>query len=403
MVLTDTAKIAEALSRGVAEIIDRDRLEKRLASGEQLRVKLGIDPTSPHIHLGRSVPLLKMRDLQQLGHRAVLIVGDFTGVIGDTSDKESERPMLERGVIEENKKNYFAQIGTLVDLDAAELHYNSQWLEGLTYRDIGEHADQFSVADFIARDNIRRRLDAGARVSLREVLYPLMQGYDSVAVKADVELGGVDQRFNLLAGRTLQEHAGQPPQAIIMTTFPIEGTDGRKMSSSLGNTINFGDEPNDMYGKVMRVRDELIQRYFEVLTRVPCDEVQKLKTSLTAGTAGTTGNNLRDAKMRLAREIVTLYHGVQAARDAEAVFVEVFQKGATPEDTKEISVPRGTLLLDALVMEHILPSKSEARRLLDAGGVRNADTGERLEDQHTRITEPITLKVGKRMFVRLIP
>src|SRR3990167_7492449 len=245
----------EILTRGVSEVIGQKDLESKLASRTKLRVKLGIDPTSPDLHLGRSVPLLKMRDFQKLGHKAVMIVGDFTGVIGDTSDKDSERPMLDHLVIEENKKNYFTQVGKIIDLDQAELRYNSEWLESLTYREIGEHADQFSVADFIARENIKRRLDSGKRVSLREVLYPLMQGYESVAVNSDVELGGVDQRFNLLAGRTLQEHFKQEPQHVVMTTFPVEGTDGRKMSSSWGNTINFNDIPSDMYGKIMSVRD----------------------------------------------------------------------------------------------------------------------------------------------------
>src|SRR3989338_6479351 len=215
-VVADEKKIHELLSRGVSEVVVKEQLHKKLLSGERLRVKLGIDPTSPDLHIGRSIPLLKLRDFQQLGHQVVLIVGDFTAVIGDTSDKDAERPMLSQETIEKNKKSYFEQAGKILDLSQVEMRYNSEWLKPLNYRQIGEHADLFSVADFIARENIALRLKAGKRVSLRELLYPLMQGYDSVAVTADVELGGTDQKFNLLAGRVLQEHFGQEPQNVVI-------------------------------------------------------------------------------------------------------------------------------------------------------------------------------------------
>src|SRR3989338_2780430 len=317
--------IEELLTRGVSEVIGQKDLESKVTSGAKLRVKLGIDPTSPDLHLGRSVQLLKMRDFQKLGHQAILIVGDFTGVVGDTSDKDSERPMLDQNIIEENKKNYFTQIGKVIDLEKTELRYNSEWLEPLTYREIVEHADQFSISDFIARDNIKRRLDEGKRVSLREVLYPLMQGYDSVAVKADVELGGVDQRFNLLAGRTLQEHFGQEPQSIIMTMFPIMGLDGRKMSSSWGNTINFEDESVEMYGKIMSMVDTEIRNYLEVCTRLPLEEVGEIIKL-----------HPKEAKMRLAFEITKIYHGEESARKAQENFEEAFAQGWTPKDIKTV-------------------------------------------------------------------
>lgn len=390
---TDPQKIDELLGRGVTELIHQESIREKLASGRRLRVKLGIDPTSPNLHLGRSVPLLKMRDFQELGHQVVLIVGDFTGVIGDTSDKESERPMLSREIIEENKQSYLAQIGTILDLDRVEFRYNSEWLGGLDYNAIGEHADQFSVADFIARENIKRRLDAGKRVSLREVLYPLMQGYDSVAVEADIEIGGVDQRFNLLAGRTLQEHFGQTPQDLVMTTFPIEGLDGRKMSSSWGNTINFTAAPEDMYGKVMSVHDDLIVKYLTVLTRVPLVEVEEIARALEQGA------NPRDAKMRLAREIVTLYHDADAAQEAEEAFVGTFQKGQLPEEIEEVMREGGESYADALVRLGIVASKSELTRLLRDGGVRDAETGEKYEELPD--APGVTLKLGKRRFVRL--
>src|SRR3989338_4963827 len=239
---TDSKKLQDLLTRGVHEIIGRETLENKLASGNTLCVKLGIDPTSPNLHLGRSIPLLKLRDFQELGHKIVFIIGDFTGVIGDTSDKESERPMLAKDVVAENMRQYAKQAGKIIDLEKCEVRYNSEWLGKLTYAEIGDQADAFSVAEFIARENIRRRLDAGTRVSLREMLYPLMQGYDSVAIDADVEVGGTDQRFNLFAGRVLQEKYKKEPQAI-MTNPLVAGTDGRKMSSSWGNTVNIINAP----------------------------------------------------------------------------------------------------------------------------------------------------------------
>ena len=369
-------EIQELLTRGVAEVIDQKNLEKKLASGKKLRVKLGIDPTSPNLHLGRSVPLLKMRDFQKLGHQLVLIVGDFTGVIGDTSDKESERPMLSKETIEENKKSYFEQVGKIIDLDKAELRYNSEWLEGLGYRDVSEHADKFSLSDIIARDNIKRRLDAGKRVSLREALYPLMQGYDSVAVEADVEIGGVDQRFNLLAGRTLQTHFKQEPQDLVITTFPINGLDGRKMSSSWGNTINFNDEASDMYGKLMSLVDTEVKNYFALCTRLPLEEVEEVMKL-----------HPKEAKMRLAHEIVKMYHGEDGAKEAERGFEEAFSKGGVPEDIKTVEVSKETPLVEVLLQEGLVTSKTEYSRLDKAGAIKEI--------------EPGIYRIGKHRFIKI--
>jgi tyrosyl-tRNA synthetase len=389
---------SELLSRGVVEVLGEDELHERLARGEKLRIKLGIDPTSTHVHLGRSVALLKLRDFQQLGHTVVFIVGDFTGVIGDTSDKESERPMLDQATVDENKQAYLAQVGKLIDLSTAEFHYNSEWLGKLTYREIGEHADQFSVADFIARENIRKRLEAGKRVSLREMLYPLMQGYDSVAVRADVELGGTDQRFNILAGRTLESHFEMPPQAVIMNPL-IPGLDGRKMSSSWGNTINLDDEPVDMYGKLMSLRDELVPTYFELCTRVDRTDLATQAQELAQGT-----RHPRDVKMRLAREIVTLYHGAEAAIAAEAAFVHTFQNKQTPDEMLEVHALAGAGLADTLKDAGVVASGSEWRRLVDGGGVYHVDNDQatRVTDVHERVHGPMTVKIGKRRFVRII-
>ncbi len=392
MVSTDPKKIDELLSRGIVEVIHEADLRKKLESGMQLRVKLGIDPTSPNLHIGRAIVLLKLRDFQELGHQVVFIVGDFTAVIGDTSDKDSERPMLAREIIEENKRSYLEQVAKLIDIDKAEFSYNSEWLGPLDYNQIGEHADQFSVADFIARENIKKRLDAGKRVSLREVLYPLMQGYDSVAVRADVELGGTDQRFNLLAGRVLQEHFGQEPQNIVIGPL-INGLDGRKMSSSWGNTINLTAEPKDMYGKMMSLNDDAIVTYFELCTRVPMTEVDEIKKALA------DGQNPRDIKMRLAREIVTLYHDANAAQKAEEAFVSTFQKGAVPEEVDEVVRREGETYADALVRLSVVASKGELSRLLSAGAVSDAQTGEKYD----KLPEAsgATLKIGKRRFVKL--
>ena len=391
-VSTDEQKITELLSRGVEEVIQRERVEQRLRSGTQLRIKLGIDPTSPHIHLGRTVPLLKLRDFQKLGHKIIFIVGDFTGVIGDTSDKDSERPMLSEEAVEENKKNYFAQVAKILDIDEVEFRYNTEWLGPLTYKEIALHADAFSVSDFIARDNIKRRLDAGKRVSLREVLYPLMQGYDSVAIHADIEIGGTDQRFNILAGRALQEKFGQEPQGIVTTPL-INGTDGRKMSSSWGNTITIGMEPTDMYGKVMSMADSELITYFTICTRVPLTEVSEMEQAIKDGA------NPRDIKMKLAHEIVRMYHGDDLAAKSESAFIETFQKGHIPDDIPEIAAP----YVENLVRHGIIPSKTELRRLLEAGGVREADTEVKLTEFPNTVPEPLILKIGKRRFVKLLP
>jgi len=390
--------IQNLLTRGVSEVIGAEHLKKRLAAGDTLRIKLGIDPTSPHVHLGRTVALLKLQDFQRMGHTPVFIVGDFTGVIGDTSDKESERPMLTQEVIEENKKQYLAQVEKIIDLEKAEFHYNSEWLTKLTYKEIGEHANQFSVADFIARENIHKRLTAGKRVSLREVLYPLMQGYDSVAVHADVEVGGTDQRFNMLAGRTLLTHYNKQPQSIIMGPL-MPGLDGRKMSSSWGNTINVDDAADDMYGKVMSLHDDLVGTYFELCTRVPMSDVRNTMAQVAGGTL-----HPKDAKMKLAREVVTLYHGAAAADEAETHFQQVFREGRLPEEIQEFRTTQNTPLIDVLVTAGVISSRSEFRRLLDGGAIHSmsADGTTRIMDANTKIITPAVFKVGKRRFIRVV-
>lgn len=391
----DSEKIQEILTRGVAEVIDPTKLKEKLLAGKKLRIKYGIDPTGKHIHLGRAVALLKLRAFQELGHTIVFIVGDFTGVIGDTSDKESERPMLSKKEVKENMKTYVAQAKKILAPKNLEIHYNSKWLGKLRYGDIGEQADTFSLADFISRDNIKKRLTKGERISLREVLYPMMQGYDSVAVRADVEVGGNDQKFNMLAGRKMQERRKLAPQDIIMTNI-IEGTDGRKMSSSWGNTINLLDKPDDMFGKVMRIPDSLITQYFIHCTRLPVGEVEKIQNELASGT-----KNPRDAKLSLAKEIVTLYHGDKKAVEAKENFIRTFSKQGTPENLKETVVRKGTPLSEIAQEENLIQSKTEWRRLVSDGAVEEAATGEKIKSHDAVAERDGIFKIGKRRFLKI--
>jgi tyrosyl-tRNA synthetase len=378
---TDEKKVDELLTRGVSEVIVKEDLRKKLLSGIPLRVKLGIDPTSPDLHIGRAIPLLKLRDFQELGHHIILIIGDFTAVIGDTSDKDAERPMLSQEVIEKNKKTYFEQAGKILDLSLVEMRYNSEWLRPLNYRQIGEHADLFSVSDFISRDVIARRLEAGKRVSLRELLYPLMQGYDSVAVKADVELGGMDQKFNVLAGRPLQEHFGQEPQQVVLNPL-IDGLDGTKMSSSKGNVIALTAVPADMYGKVMSMSDTQVQTYFELCTRVSMSEV-----------ADIVKQHPKEAKMRLAREIVSMYYSKETAATVEADWQRTFSQGGVPADAPVVVVAPKTALRD--IVKDI--STSELRRLVEHGAV-SVVGGEKISSIDTEVG-PGTLRIGKHRFL----
>ncbi|MEK7613343.1 MAG: tyrosine--tRNA ligase [Patescibacteria group bacterium] len=391
-VISDEKKIDELLSRGVAEALpSHDSLKKLLMSGERLRIKLGVDPTGERLHLGHSVPLLKLRDFQELGHTIVFIVGDFTAVIGDTSDKESERPMLSQGDIKKNMVTWKSQVGKILDLSKTEFRRNSEWLGKLTYREIGEHADLFSVADFTARENIKRRLEQGKRVSLREVLYPLMQGYDSVAVKADVELGGSDQRFNLLAGRTLQEHFKQTPQHVLTFSL-ITDASGKKLSKTGSATAYVSDSPDDLFGKTMSIPDDLTRQYFISMTRVPLGEVEQL-----------LAGHPRDAKLALAHELVRMYHGARLADESKENFLKTFSQKEIPTDAPMCTIQAGQTVADALLAAGVIASKSEFRRLLDAGGVKIAGTEEKLTSNSLeKISTGTTLRLGKHQFVKII-
>ena len=385
--------IDELLTRSVDSVVDKNRLRKRLLAGEKLRVKLGIDPTSPHIHLGRSVPLLKLRAFQKLGCKIVLIIGDFTGVIGDTSDKTSERPMLSSKEVKQNLKTYIQQFGKLVDVKKTEVQYNSKWLGKLSYWEVCVQADLFSLNEFSARTNIKTRIEKGGRVSLRETLYPLMVGFDSVKVKADVEIGGVDQWFNLLAGRTLQKHYGQEPQDIL-TTALVEGLDGRKMSSSWGNTINLTDEPQEMYGKIMSMTDALIIPYFLHCTEVSMPQIRAYEQRLK-----TDGSNPRDVKADLAFVVTELYWGSRLAQQAKEYFNAVIRDKKIPNqlNTKKV---RSHSLVDVLVETGLVGSKSEARRVIEQGGVQV--DGQPAVQPDQAVASGSVIQKGKRNFVKIL-
>ncbi len=388
----DKQQINDLLTRGVEEVIEKEKLGEKLRNGQQLRVKLGIDPTSPNIHIGRSIPLLKLRDFQELGHKIVLIIGDFTGVIGDTSDKESERPMLQEEQVRKNMEGYIRQASKIIDIDKCEIHYNSEWLGKLGYNELCKQADVFSLSDFISRENISKRLSAGKRISLRELLYPLMQGYDSVAVRADIEVGGTDQKFNLLAGRELQRHYNQAPQDIITNPL-IEGLDGRKMSSSWGNVVNLFDTPNDMYGKIMSLKDEFIIKYFTLTTRVDLGTIKQYQKMLDGGA------NPRDVKMKLAFELVRFYHSEADAKKAEEYFVSTFTKKEIPTETPKFK-PEKYDVISVLVESKLVTSKSEARRAVEQGGVKI--DGITIENVKHIVSSGSILQKGKMHFIQIL-
>jgi len=391
MLKKSSKKITELLTRGVDEIIVKDNLVKKINSGKKLRIKLGIDPTSPNLHIGRSINLLKLRDFQELGHKVVLIIGDFTGQIGDTSDKESERPMLQEKEVKKNMKNYVDQAGKIINIKKCEIRYNSTWLKKLKYKEIGAQADSFSVAEFITRENIRRRLDKGKRVSLRECLYPLMQGYDSVAVKADVELGGTDQRFNLLAGRKMQPSYGQEPQNIMICPL-IEGTDGRKMSSSWGNAITLTEKPNEMFGKVMSIKDDLIIKYFTLATRVPMEEVKKYGREIKKG------KNPRDYKLILAEKIVEFYHSKKDAQKAKEYFIKTFSKKEIPKNIKVFNA-KVKVIDEVLVNSDGCKSKKEVYRLVNQGGIKI--NGKKVTSAKEKVKSGDIIQKGNRFFLKI--
>jgi tyrosyl-tRNA synthetase len=380
-------KIEEILSRGVEEIIEKEHLRKQLLSGKKLRIKHGIDPTGPKIHIGRSTQFLKLKDFQELGHRIILIIGDFTARIGDASDKQAMRRPLSKEEIRGNIKGYIEQIGKILDVKKVELHYNSEWLEKLTAWELLSLAMKFTAQQTIQRRNFKERWNQQKPIGLHELDYPLLQGLDSVKVKADVELGGFDQLFNLKIGREVQKIFGQKPQDII-TLKMLCGLDGRKMSTSWGNVINILDDPKEQFGKIMSMKDELILDYFELCTRVPLEEIKKLPP--------------REQKARLAKEIISIYHGKKAADLAEKEFNRVFKEGKLPSKISKIKIKEKSLnILDLLTKAKLAPSKLEAKRLIEQGGVKIDGQLQKDWKKDIEMRKGTVVQVGKRRFAEI--
>jgi len=395
----------ELLRRGTTEIISEADLAEKLKLGRPLRVKLGVDPTVAHVTLGWAVVLRKLRDFQRLGHTAVLIIGDFTAQIGDPSGKSKTRPQLTREQVEANVAAVSEQVYKILDPAKTEITYNKDWLGKMTFEDVIRLTSRYTVARILERDDFSNRLAEQKPVAMHEILYPLCQGYDSVEVKADIELGGNDQKFNNLVGRNLMAQYGMEPQVVMLSPLLV-GLDGKeKMSQSLGNFISVIDTPNDMYGKTMSIPDHLLENWFELCTDVPMDEARDLVAK-----AGSGEVNPRDVKMRLAREIVTLYHGADAATAADNYFIETFSKRVNPvESADEVDIPEasiheGTVSLPALIVAlGGADSNSNAKKLMQAGAV--SFDGEKASDLTWRPTPAElsgkVLKVGKHFFKRL--
>ena len=390
-------QIAE-LSRGTDEVLPEDGLEAKLKQGRPLIIKAGFDPTAPDLHIGHTVLINKMRQFQQLGHEVVFLIGDFTGMIGDPSGKNATRPPLSTEQIQANAETYEAQIFKILDEDKTRVEFNSTWMGDMDAAGLIKLAARHTVARMLERDDFNKRYKSGQSISIHEFLYPLVQGYDSVALKADVELGGTDQKFNLLVGRQLQQDYGQEPQ-IVMTTPLLEGLDGvQKMSKSLDNYIGITEAPGEMFGKIMSISDDLMWRYFEVLSFRSLDDIAGLKTAVA------DGMNPRDAKFELGVEIVARFHDDAAAEAAKQEFISRFQQGAMPDEIPEKSLDsqEGQLGLAHLLKgADLVSSTSEAFRMIKQGAVKI--DGERVEDRSLQIKAGSThiYQVGKRKFARV--
>ena len=383
----------QTIRRGSNELIVEEELAKKLASGRKLRVKLGLDPTAPDLHLGHTVVINKLRDFQSLGHQVQFLIGDFTGMIGDPSGKNQTRPPLTREEILANARSYQDQVFKILDAERTQILFNSEWSDKLGAEGMIRLASRYTVARLLERDDFSKRFRGGQPIAVHELLYPLMQGYDSVAMKADVELGGTDQKFNLLVGRELQKDYGQEPQCVL--TMPLlEGLDGRdKMSKSLGNYVGIAEPPQEMFGKLMSISDELMWRYIELLSFEPPASVARWKNE-----------HPRDVKVAFAKEIVARFHSPAAARAAEAEFEQRFRHGVLPQDMPEVTLqsPAGGLpIAQLLKLARLAASASEAVRAIEQGGVRI--DGERVTDRNLRLApgRTLTVQVGKRKFARV--
>ena len=395
------------LRKGTVEIIGEEELRKKLSLAEiwslegkpvePLRVKLGADPTAPDIHLGHTVVLRKLRAFQELGHTVIFLIGDFTGLIGDPSGKNTTRPQLTREEINANAETYKTQIFKLLDPEKTEIRFNSEWMDKLGSDGFVRLASHVTVKQILERDDFEKRLAENRPLALHEVLYPLVMAYDSVALEADVELGGTDQKFNMLMGRNLQREYGQEPQVVVIMPL-LEGTDGvQKMSKSLGNYIGINETPQEMFGKVMSISDELMWRYYELLTDLRPQEINALRAATDAGE-----RNPRDLKVELAKRIITDFHSAPAAQAAEDEFNRIFKRREAPDEIEERTVKAGGWKLSRLLVETALAaSMGEARRLIEQGGVR-VEGERRAEDEiNVAAGQTLLLQVGKRRFLRV--
>lgn len=387
--------IDDILDRGVANIISsKEDLKKKLLGEKPLKIYMGIDPTATHIHLGHAFPLRKLQKLSEMGHEVTFLIGDFTALIGDTSDKDTERPVLTTEEIHENFQTYKKQAEKILDFSKIQVVYNSQWLKKLTFEEIIKLCQHFSVGDFISRELIRKRLDDGKRVGLHEVLYPVMQGYDSYFLNTDLQIGGTDQTFNMQAGRSLQKELRKKDSFVLTTEF-LMGTDGRKMSKSWGNAIWLDDNPSEMYAKIMSINDDLIVDYYMLGTNVPVEQVMHIKENLA------TSEHPMTIKKALAKTIVTELHSTEDAEKALLAFESTVQNHEIPEEIEEFPWTTGGLIVDLLARSEIAMSKSEARRLIEQGGV--TIDGETINS----ITAPFAgidgsiVKVGKRRYLKI--
>ncbi len=389
----------ELIKRGAEELLLETELRERLANGRALRIKTGFDPTAPDLHLGHTVLINKMRHFQQLGHHVIFLIGDFTGMIGDPSGKNTTRPPLSREQILENAQTYRDQVFKILDPEKTEIAFNSTWFDKIGAADMIRIAAKYTVARMLERDDFAKRYHGEQPIAIHEFLYPLCQGYDSVALRADMELGGTDQKFNLLVGRELQKHYGQPPQCVL--TVPLlEGLDGvNKMSKSLGNYVGISEPPREIFGKMMSVSDTLMWRYYELLSFRNNAEIARFKKEVGEG------RNPRDLKVLLAQEIVARFYDTRAAEDALADFEARFRQGAIPDDIAEVALDTaGTPLPLSQIMKQadLAPSTSEALRLIDQGGVKI--DGEKVSDKALRLAAPASfvVQVGKRKFARVV-
>ena len=366
-----------------------------LKSGKQIRVKFGIDPTAPDLHLGHSVPLRKLRQFQDLGHKAVLIIGDATAMIGDPSGRSETRKMISRSEIKQNMKNYLKHAGKILDIKKTEIRYNSKWLNKnmLTILELSKAG---TIQQVLHRSDFKKRIENDQDITLLEVLYPLLQGYDSVATKADLELGGTDQKFNLLMGRRVQRFYQMKEQDIL--TLPIlEGTDGiKKMSKSFSNYISLDEKPNEMFGKLMSIPDNLITKFMKLATDMSISEIEQIENSMKKENL-----NPKDAKIELAINVVRIYHGEKKAKEAQKNWENVFSKKEIPDEIQEIFAENGETLVDVLLKNEILSSKGEWRRLVEGKGVHDLENKKTIEDLGLKIEKDLTLKIGKKKFLKI--